>query len=325
MKKSIILAAVVFATTVLSTSCIYAEDEIITSRYFADESESQEDDCGLLDSLLSSDFIQDAKEKGEKLSKHLPSKEEVLEIVDVVKEKSGKAASGVVGVVNDLIAGISDEVDSLDLDSLKNSAGSVLSGLFGDSGDDDMFVSLDDYLENYHAMEAAENNYMEEANAYFLNTGDVQIISNSALNSDEMMDMDNPKMLQRINQFNYMRDGNKLRFLNSSENIVLFTLKKVGDGYIVEDAYIVEDGDNYMYFLKECCKEVGCTLEDCLENIEVAKALETYDIANYIENEVSGIEFVEYDGEFYTSEGLNNIGTDNLMLLYDETEESDIE
>lgn len=85
----------------------------------------------------------------------------------------------------------------------------------------------------------------------------------------------------------------------------------------------MEEGD-VEAFLQDFCANVDATPEECLGDIEYAKACFPNALAEYLEEhpECTGI---EYNGEMHTAEELYSIATDQIEAAFSEEAEAGTE
>ena len=266
--------------------------------------------AGLVAGLLSEEGL---------LKDVLPEGTDISGLVDSAKEHLGKAGDEISEVLGKAVDTLKEKTGDIDLDTVKEYAGSLVSHLLGseDVGDG----SLDDTIRIYGLIREAEENFILEHNAGIMDSGDVQIIGNSNVYLDQF-DVDPIQSLNVMIQYNYTTDEeNNLRFLSGAEDIVLFAHQNNGDeNYQVVASTFSEDGENYMPSIEAMCSEVGEPVDDCLNEIEAAGIMIIYDLETYLKEhpELAGIEF---EGEIRTVEELDKLFYERLAELYPADEE----
>ena len=278
---------------------------------------------GILDTLLGEEGIAGQLfGEGGLLEGELPEGTDVDGMIDTLMGQLDEADSEIAQVAGSDKA--KEEYGSLDLDSLEEILTPVLGQLLtggadlGDMGDLEGIDIEKLFAQGDMARELATD-YILDKNADTLESGDVQIVD---VIYEEMGLSQEFPYLTYVQQYNYTEDDeHQLHYLCGSADLLLMTLQEEEDGSLTAlDAQVVEE--DYETFLQEFCADD--TPEDCLESIEFSKAYSPYTLAKYLEDhpEYTGL---EYDGEMHTAEELNDIASDQLLVLYPPETESELQ
>lgn len=321
MKKALLMGCVLL-TAGLSVSTVFAGESTDDAGQTAGE-ETLAEDTGASESPLDKDKIINGLFGEDGLLKDvLPSEEKTEELVAFfqgkLEESNGKIADG----LEDLYSkaeNLSGVVDPEVLDS-------YLSGYlapFIEGGDALDFAELEAYIAKNDELRELEKAAVIEKNKDILEPGDVQIVSQGPLYTDDL-EQEEIKALTYMQQLNYSKnEDNQLTFLCSAEDLVLFTFHTEEDGsFTLTDARYAADGEDFMPSVEEFCKEVGETTDECMEMIDFNKDAYGYDLATYLDEhpEYTGI---EYDGQIRTAEELRQYVSDQLTEKYADTEAAD--
>ncbi len=214
------------------------------------------------------------------------------------------------------------ESGSVDFDeeSLQKFAGVLLGRFIGGEEDGDAdefeFDSLDALIQAGSDIRETEKEYMKEHNSGLMENGDVQIVATDIYHEDDY-EQEEIRLLCNMIQNNYrMDEENQLRFVDSAEDVVLFTHENNPEGkYPVKDAVFAEKGDNYLSSVEALFNETGEPTDTLELDLEMSRILVLYDLKEYLENhpEVKGI---EYEGEIRTAEELDEIWSARLDELF---------
>ena len=149
-----------------------------------------------------------------------------------------------------------------------------------------------------------------------MENGDVQIVATDIYHEDDY-EQEEIRLLCNMIQNNYrMDEENQLRFVDSAEDVVLFTHENNPEGkYPVKDAVFAEKGDNYLSSVEALFNETGESADTLEQDLELSRILVIYDLKEYLEKhpEVKGI---EYEGEIRTAEELDDIWSARLDELF---------
>ena len=214
------------------------------------------------------------------------------------------------------------ESGSVDFDeeSLQKFAGVLLGRFIGGEEDGDAdefeFDSLDALIQAASDIRETEKEYMIEHNSGLMENGDVQIVAADIYHEDDY-EQEEIRLLCNMIQNNYrMDEENQLRFVDSAEDVVLFTHENNPEGkYPVKDAVFAEKGDNYLSSVEALFNETGESADTLEQDLELSRILVIYDLKEYLEKhpEVKGI---EYEGEIRTAEELDDIWSARLDELF---------
>ena len=228
--------------------------------------------------------------------------------LDMVKEEASKALDGIASGIQTL-----DEL--IDTESLKDYASDFLRKVFVGGSDD--FSAWDEMFAMVESIRNAETEYIREYNAGNMDEGDVQIITDSTIFSAEDTEQEEYRDLTCMVQDNYrLDDENQLLLVSGARDIVLFTLR--GDEknqYTVTDAEFAQDGENYMPSIEVFCEEVGVSVDECMESINISDYMVLLEMKKYLDEhpEITGI---EYGGEIRSADDLQELGNDWLEENY---------
>ena len=214
------------------------------------------------------------------------------------------------------------ESGSVDFDeeSLQKFAGVLLGRFIGGEEDGDAdefeFDSLDALIQAGSDIRETEKEYIKEHNSGLMENGDVQIVATDIYHEDDYK-QEEIRLLCNMIQNNYrMDEENQLRFVDSSEDVVLFTHENNPEGkYPVKDAVFAEKGDHYLSSVEALFNETGESVDTLEQDLELSRILVLYDLKDYLEKhpEVKGI---EYEGEIRTAEELDDIWSARLDELF---------
>lgn len=214
------------------------------------------------------------------------------------------------------------ESGSVDFDeeSLQKFAGVLLGRFIGGEEDGDAdefeFDSLDALIQAASDIRETEKEYIKEHNSGLMENGDVQIVAADIYHEDDY-EQEEIRLLCNMIQNNYrMDEENQLRFVDSAEDVVLFTHENNPEGkYPVKDAVFAEKGDNYLSSVEALFNETGESADTLEQDLELSRILVIYDLKEYLEKhpEVKGI---EYEGEIRTAEELDDIWSARLDELF---------
>ena len=321
MKKALLMGCVLLTVSMSAATVFAAETGENVSQAAGEEAPA--DDTGAAESPVDTDKIINGLFGEDGLLKDvLPSEEKTEELVTFfqgkLEESNGKIADG----LEDLYSkaeNLSDVVDPEVLDS-------YLSGYlapFIEGGDALDFAELEAYIAKNDELRELEKAAVIEKNKDILEPGDVQIVSQGPLYTDDL-EQEEIKALTYMQQLNYSKnEDNQLTFLCSAEDLVLFTFHTEEDGsFTLTDARYAADGEDFMPSVEEFCKEVGETTDECMEMIDFNKDAYGYDLATYLDEhpEYTGI---EYDGQIRTAEELRQYVSDQLTEKYADKEATD--
>ena len=214
------------------------------------------------------------------------------------------------------------ESGSVDFDeeSLQKFAGVLLGRFIGGEEDGDAdefeFDSLDALIQAASDIRETEKEYIKEHNSGLMENGDVQIVAADIYHEDDY-EQEEIRLLCNMIQNNYrMDEENQLRFVDSAEDVVLFTHENNPEGkYPVKDAVFAEKGDHYLSSVEALFNETGESVDTLEQDLELSRILVLYDLKDYLEKhpEVKGI---EYEGEIRTAEELDDIWSARLDELF---------
>ena len=304
LRKAFLLGVSMMVMAATATSAGEAATEV--------PEEQEESLGGLLTALFG---------EGGLLEEALPEGTDIDAMIDTASEQLEQADKEVSEVIDGVNNVIQNEMSDIDVDTEKiKEYGNLILDLI--SGEDDMdFSYLDELFEKGEKINAEEETYIMEHNDGQMDFGDVQIVSNNNIYRDDP-DQEEIKAMCLMIQCNYkMDEENQLWFLSGASDIVLFTHQADENGdFPILNAVFAEDGEGYTDSVQAMCDEVGITLDECMESIEIGNVMSIYDLITYLDEhpEVKGI---EYDGEIRTAEELRDIWGDELAKLEPETEE----
>ena len=275
--------------------------------------EAPEEPAGAADRLMEALFGEDGA-----LKDALPEGTDINAMLDTAKEQLGQAGGEVAGVINEVAGALEEELGEIDPEMLKEFAVGLLSQ-FTEGGDMD-FSGWDEIIAIYDSLQKSEEAFILEHNADLLEQGDVQIVSNNHIYTDEF-DVDPILALSDMVQYNYrMDDKNQLWIVSAAEDVVLFTHKNDAESdYPITETAFSEDGDKYMPSIEAMCGKVGIDVEQCMEDIGFAKVMVIYDLQQYL-TEHPEIVGLEYEGEIRNAEQLQALWEQKLDELAPEEE-----
>ena len=269
--------------------------------------------------------------EGGPLAGVLPEGTDVNALLGSAREKLGEADGELTEALNSLSEKIEDGSLNLDADSLKeyaeNLVGSMTGGLSGGllGGEDFDFSELEAYMETAERISEEEEAYYKEYNADYLESGDVQIVTDATIHLDDF-DQEEFRSLRNLIQSNFTVDEeNVLRPVGSTSDVILFVHQKNEDGTCpITDASFAEDGEGYAASIEAMCEEVGEPVEDCFEMIEFNKAWVLEDMKEYLE-EHPDLAGAEYGGEVMTAQELDDLWGQMMSEQYAEAPETETE
>ena len=237
------------------------------------------------------------------------------EQMDIVNRQFSRA-------IEEIVEKSESESVDFDQESLQKFAEGLLGQFIGsradgnDAGGFD-FDSLDAMIEARNAIIDSEKEYVIDHNSGSMESGDVQIVASDVYHEDDDYEQEEFRMLSNMIQNNYrMDEENQLRFVDSAEDVVLFTHENNPEGkYPVKDAAFAEKGDNYLSSVEALFNETGESADTLEQDLELSRILVIYDLKEYLEKhpEVKGI---EYEGEIRTAEELDDIWSARLDELF---------
>ena len=238
------------------------------------------------------------------------------EKVDAIKSEGGKILESIKDKVQNEDG--SFDLEGLDLSGLGDLAGQLVGSIAGIGGSGDL--DLDSYLAKFNDMRDAVKEYSLEKNSQSMEIGDAQILSAVYIYEDEDLG-DEVRAFAQIVQSNYTLEENVLMFLSGSSIPTLFTLNwdEENGSYYVVDAREAADGEEYTASLEEMCAEVGCSLDECLEDIGFSEITHMGDMVTYLD-EHPEIEGIEFEGEIMNAEELEALFTERLYSYFSEPE-----
>ena len=283
---------------------------------------------GLLGSILGEGGIADQLlGEGGLLEGELPEGTDINGMLDTLTEQLGEADSEIAQVAGSILEKAKEKYGSYDLDSLKEILTPVLGQLLGDGADLGDLGDLGDidveklFAQGDMARELATN-YILDKNADILESGDVQIVDVGNVYEEMGLSEEYP-YLTYVLQYNYTEDEeHQLHYLCGRGDLLLMTLHEEEDGSLTaQDAQVAEEED-YETFLQAFCENTDKTPEECMESIEFAKAYSPYTLGLYLE-EHPEYTALEYNGEMHTAQELEDIATEQLLVMYPPETESE--
>ncbi len=261
--------------------------------------------------------------EGGPLKDVLPDGAEISGMLETAREQLGEAGSEISEVLGKVAGAVKDKAGEIDVDAIKEYAGALIGRIIGDQDYD--IGSIDEIVEVYNLIRKAEEDFILDHNAGMFDASDVQIVSNNNIYMDQF-DVDPIRSLACMSQNNYRLDEeNRLWFVSGAADVVLFSHQNNGDGnYQVVASAFAQDGENYMPSIEAMCNEVGISLDECIETIESAKAMEIFDLQRYMKDhpELAGIEF---EGEIRTADELETLFYSRLAEMTPDEEEPAVE
>ena len=314
MKKRMILLAGILTASLSFSALTWAEE---TPKKSPGEAIGD-----LIVSLLEDEDVQEAIFGDEGLIHEvLPEGIDLGEIAEGLEEKAEVIKAEGEQLIESVIDKVRDEdgsinLEGLGLDGLGDLVGELAGALTG-SGDLGGY-DLDYYFARFDAMKAAVKEYALEKSGETMETGDAQIVSTVFAYEDDDMG-DELRALPVVDQSNFTADGTDLLFLNGYTVPILFTLNwdEENSCYTVADAKETADGEEFAASLQEMCDEVGCSFDECLEDIELVKIFHLGDMRDYL-NEHPEYERIELEGELRTADELDQIYSDRLTEFFAE-------
>lgn len=296
----------------------FAENGASAGQTTTTQREAAAEQEGLAEQAACAEEIKSLFEEGGPLSGILPEGTDIdgiVEQMDLADKQISAVVEEVLRKAGNMPEGISGESLGEFAEAL---AGRFLgSGEAGDSADILDFDSMDELFRIYSTIENAEVEYIKEHNAALMDCGDVQIVTVGNLASQDTIDQEESRFLRCMIQNNYTVDEeNHLRFVSTSEDVVLFTHENDVEGaYPVREAEFAEKGDNYLESVKEMYGRMDEPADEFEMNLEFNRLFVPYDLKAYMEEhpEVKGI---EYDGEIRTAKELDELWNAMIDEMY---------
>ena len=246
---------------------------------------------------------------------------------NTLKEQLGEADSEFSQLAESILEKAKEKYGSDDLESLKEIVTPVLEQLLGDGADlgelEDLGnIDLEKLLAQGEMARELASDYIMEKNADILESGDVQIVDVSNVYEEMGLSEEFPYQTYVL-QYNYTEDEeHQLHYLCGRGDLLLMTLHEEEDGSLTaQDAQVAEEED-YETFLQAFCENTDKTPEECMESIEFAKAYSPYTLGLYLE-EHPEYTALEYNGEMHTAQELEDIATEQLLVMYPPETESE--
>lgn len=122
-------------------------------------------------------------------------------------------------------------------------------------------------------------------------------------------------------QGNYKQnDENELLLVSETEDVVLFRHERDEEGnYPVVEATFAKNDDTYMNTVEKMCGEVGITLDEGLEYIEISEVMYAYDLEEYLNNHPD-IKGIEYQGKIMNADELEESWSAGFEAVYADEE-----
>ena len=250
----------------------------------------------------------------------LPEGTDTEAIVEAARDQMDLVNRQFSRVIEEIVEQAESGSVDFDEESLQKFAGVLLGRFIGGEEDGDAdefeFDSLDALIQAASDIRETEKEYMIEHNSGLMENGDVQIVAADIYHEDDY-EQEEIRLLCNMIQNNYrMDEENQLRFVDSAEDVVLFTHENNPEGkYPVKDAVFAEKGDNYLSSVEALFNETGESADTLEQDLELSRILVIYDLKEYLEKhpEVKGI---EYEGEIRTAEELDDIWSARLDELF---------